>query len=273
MADEATPSWDVSTDRGGSAEPTTTGSPTPSAANAEREPAGAVDAAPYGPLADLARIVLSDETLETVLDRIAHAAKRSMQFETEASVTLLSENGPTTAAQTGAFALRLDEEQYGAGDGPCLEAARSAGLMQIRDMRTETRWPRYTPHAAGLGALSSISAPLPVQQRVLGALNIYSTEVDAFDEDAVQVLEGFASYAAVALANAQLYATTAALAHHMEQAMKSRAVIEQAKGILMVLHGLDPDAAFGMLTQQSQRSHRKLREVAESIVEASRRVL
>jgi GAF domain-containing protein len=235
-----------------------------------REPAGA-----DSPLTDLARIVLSDETLETVLDRIAHAANRALPFANEASVTLLSDDGPTTAARTGTLAVTLDERQYAGGDGPCLAAARDGELRLIADMRTESRWPIYTSFAAEQGALSSVSVPLPVpvQQRVVGALNIYCTETGRLDDDAVEVLEGFASYAAVALANAQLYATTAALAHHMEQAMRSRAVIEQAKGILMVLHGVDADAAFGLLTQQSQRSHRKLREVAESIVEASRRVL
>ncbi|MDQ1701827.1 MAG: hypothetical protein QOF57_1079 [Frankiaceae bacterium] len=233
-----------------------------------REPPGA-----DSPLADLARIVLSDETLETVLDRIAHAATRALPFANEASVTLLSDEGPTTAARTGTLALTLDQRQYAGGDGPCLAAARDGELRLVSDMRTESRWPIYTSFAAEQGALSSISVPLPVQQRVVGALNIYCTETGRLDDDAVEVLQGFASYAAVALANAQLYATTAALAHHMEQAMRSRAVIEQAKGILMVLHGLDADAAFGLLTQQSQRSHRKLREVAESIVEASRRVL
>jgi GAF domain-containing protein len=222
-------------------------------------------------LADLARIVLSDETLETVLDRVAFAAKRSMAMDVEASVTLLAADGARTAAATEKMAVTLDENQYANDSGPCLDAAKDGAVRHIADMRTETRWPAFAAAAIELGALSSLSMPLHVQQRLVGALNIYGHHPDAFDNESVEIAEGFASYAAVALANAQLYASTAALAHHMEEAMRSRAVIEQAKGILMALHGLDADAAFDMLTQQSQRSHRKLRDVAQAIVQAGAR--
>jgi GAF domain-containing protein len=222
-------------------------------------------------LADLARIVLSNETLETVLDRVAFAAKRSMAIDVEASVTVLGDDGARTAAATGQLAVVLDDSQYTNNSGPCLDAANDGTVHHITDVRTETRWPAFTAAAIERGARSSLSVPLQVQQRVVGALNIYGHHPDVFDEESVRIAEGFASYAAVAVANAQLYTSTAALAHHMEQAMRSRAVIEQAKGILMALHGLDADAAFGLLTQQSQRSHRKLRDVAQAIVEAGAR--
>jgi AmiR/NasT family two-component response regulator len=79
--------------------------------------------------------------------------------------------------------------------------------------------------------------------------------------------ETFAGHAAVAVANAHLYETTAALADQMKQAMATRAVIEQAKGIIMRDRGCTADDAFDALVKLSQEAHVKLREVAQRLVD------
>ncbi|MCU1676693.1 MAG: histidine kinase [Frankiales bacterium] len=215
---------------------------------------------------DLARIVLSDSTLDSVLHRVSEAARRSMPTRTETSVTLVGTTDPMTAASTDALAANLDQAQYASGHGPCLDAARTGERLLIVDMALESRWPDWSPIALAHGAFSSLSVPLRVQGRIVGALNIYSRIVCGFDGDTIAIAESFASYAGVAVANAELYAATAALAANMEAAMRSRSVIEQAKGILMALHGIDADAAFAMLADHSQRSNRKLRDVAVTLV-------
>jgi AmiR/NasT family two-component response regulator len=83
----------------------------------------------------------------------------------------------------------------------------------------------------------------------------------------VELAETFATYAAVAVANAALYTSTAALASQMQQAVKSRAVIDQAKGILMAQHRYSGDEAFAGLVRLSQQRNIKLRDVAQSIVD------
>ena len=105
-----------------------------------------------------------------------------------------------------------------------------------------------------------------VDNTVSGGLNVYSTERDAFDEDAKDHVTTFAGYAAVALANAHLHATAAALADQMAQAMESRAAIEQAKGILIAQRRVSPDEAFNIMSRASQVGNRKLRDIAEGIV-------
>jgi AmiR/NasT family two-component response regulator len=77
----------------------------------------------------------------------------------------------------------------------------------------------------------------------------------------------FSAYAAVALANAHLYDTTATLAQHMQAAMQHRAVIEQAKGILIAGRGCSPEEAFTILRKLSQDTNRKLRDVAAALVD------
>ncbi|WP_306215660.1 ANTAR domain-containing protein, partial [Actinoplanes sp. RD1] len=131
----------------------------------------------------------------------------------------------------------------------------------------EQQWPDWARTAAEAGAQSSLSVGLPVHEQVTGALNIYAATPEAFDDDAIALAQTFAGFAAVGLANAHLYETQATLAGHMQKAMESRAVIEQAKGIIMGERRCTPDEAFAVLTKLSQDTNRKLRDVAVALVE------
>jgi GAF domain-containing protein len=182
-------------------------------------------------------------------------------------VTLISNDKPSTAACTGRLALNLDESQYGHGHGPCLEAAVGEEIQEITDARTETRWPDYARTAVERGSLSSLSVPLPVREGIHGGLNLYALEADGFDDDARHVGRAFASYAAVAVHNMHLYESTRDQAEHLDTAMKTRAVIEQAKGILMSQRRCDAQEAFALLVVASQRSNRKLRDIAQALVD------
>ncbi|HET7719415.1 MAG TPA: GAF and ANTAR domain-containing protein, partial [Acidimicrobiales bacterium] len=182
------------------------------------------------------------------------------------SLTLVRRGRAETAAYTGVLAMQADERQYGLDGGPCLDAGRGGAVFYIRDMRTEDRWPAYAPQAATIGVRSSLSVPLPIQEDLIGALNVYSGRPEAFDEDDIRAGQAFAAYAAVAVANADSFASTAEMAENLRIAMASRATIEQAKGILMARGGITADQAFEMLVRASQRENRKLRDVATELV-------
>ena len=228
-------------------------------------------ALPHDVLSELARIVLADETMGSILDRVAHLAKQVIPGADEVSVTLVTTKGAATAAYTDHLAMQADERQYGLDGGPCLDAGRGGVILHIRDMRTEDRWPDYAPEAAKSGVLSSLSVPLPIQEDVVGALNVYSREADAFSDESTAVAQEFASYAAIAVANANTYVSTAELAEQMRAVMASRVDIEQAKGILIAREGMSPDEAFDVLVRASQRENRKLRDIARDIVERAQR--
>ena len=127
-------------------------------------------------LAELGRIVLADTPLDQMLTRVVELARDAVPPATDVSVTLLVNDRPTTAAFTSDRALDLDERQYEQGYGPCLDAARGGEVMIIDDMATESRWPEYAPIALGRGIGSSVSVALPVQEHIVGALNVYSDE-------------------------------------------------------------------------------------------------
>jgi GAF domain-containing protein len=223
--------------------------------------------APAAALAELARIVLRDEDLDSVLLRAAQVAERAIPGVEEVSVTLVSAEGEASSpAFTGELALAADEMQYERGYGPCLDAGRGGVVLLVADMRTEQRWPDYAANVLEVGIRSSLSVPLPVQDEVIGALNCYSTRAHSFTDASVDVASQVAAFVAVAVTNATAYTDAVVLAEQMRQAMATRAVIEQAKGALIAQHGCSANDAFDMLVRASQRSQRKLRDVAAAMV-------
>ncbi|MEU4620038.1 GAF and ANTAR domain-containing protein [Actinoplanes sp. NPDC023801] len=223
---------------------------------------------PTAAFAELGRIKLGETDLGGVLERIAALAKRTVPGAAEVSVTLVRDAGVHTAAFTGQTALVLDEAQYRAGYGPCLDAAAAAATFSLPDMAQETRWPEFAGRALEAGIGSSLSIGLPVHADVTGALNVYATEARALTEEAMALAQAYSGYAAVALANAHLHDANVSLAQHLHSAMQSRAVIEQAKGILMGGRGCSAEEAFKILVKLSQDSNRKLRDVAAALVES-----
>jgi GAF domain-containing protein len=222
---------------------------------------------PRDAFTELGRLSFENTSMEAMLQRIAELAKQVIPGVAEASVSLIAHDKATTAAYTGRLALDLDETQYGRGYGPCLESAVGQEIREIADARAETRWPDYTRIAVERGSLSSLSAPLPVREALHGGLNLYAVEAHAFDRDARALATRFASYAAVAVRNMHLYESTRELAENLDIAMRTRAVIEQAKGILMSQRRCDATEAFNLLAAASQRSNRKLRDIAQAIVD------
>ena len=186
-------------------------------------------------------------------------------------MTLVSRGTPGTVAFTADRAVQLDETQYSAGYGPCLEAAALRTTLTIEDTSAEQRWPQFAEAAARAGVGSTMSVGLPVHKALTGALNLYSTKVSGFGQQDQGVAERFADYAAVAVGNAHGYASASALATQLGEAMSSRAVIEQAKGILIAQQGVAPDEAFTILARASQSANRKLRDIAQAIVDGAQR--
>ena len=221
---------------------------------------------PAAAFAEFGRIKLGETDLHGVLTRVAELAQRTLPGADEVSITLVRDGRPYTAAYTGEIALQLDERQYERDAGPCLQAASEKVTISVPDTASDTRWDGWAPKAAAAGVGSVLSVGLPILESVTGAVNIYGLRRHAFDDDTVQLAQRFAGYATVALANAHLHDSTTNLAQHMQAAMESRAVIEQAKGIIMGERRCSADEAFAVLTKISQDSNRKLRDVAAALV-------
>ena len=208
--------------------------------------------------------------MESALLEVAELAKNTVPGASEVSVSLVSKQRSDTVVHTGDLALDLDENQYERGYGPCLDAANDGMIMHIDDMATETRWGDYTKAAVERGALSSLSLPLTVREerRVTAALNIYSTSAHAFDSDALRTAASLAGYAETLLTNMHEHDNSRQLVQQLAQALETRPVIDQAKGIVMRDRSCTADEAFDLLVAASQRSNRKLRDIAQDVVDS-----
>jgi GAF domain-containing protein len=214
----------------------------------------------------LARVVVADRELSEVLTEITGIARRAMPSVDAASVTLIREDKPFTAAYDGQMALDADELQYERGYGPCVDAGRAGQIFLVDDMRTEQRWPDYAQNVVAHGVLSSLSVPLPFQGATIGALDTYAGQPKVFDDSDVELAQEVAAWIAVAVGNAEAAARTSEDLTQLRTVMMSRACIEQAKGILMERHKITEDEAFTMLAHASQRTNTKLRDVAAELV-------
>jgi GAF domain-containing protein len=226
---------------------------------------------PRAAFAELSKIMLDGQQLSETLGRVAELAKQTIPGAAEVSVTLMQDSRVFSVVFTGPLASQLDERQYEAGFGPCMDAALSGGTVTIEDTADDPTYPDFGRLAARQGITHTMSIGLPVPRQTIGALNVYGIGDAFFDAATQELATAFASYAAVAVANAGVYASTATLASNLQRALESRAVIDQAKGILMGRLGIPADAAFDVLARQSQATNRKLREIASDLVEGVQR--
>jgi GAF domain-containing protein len=223
-------------------------------------------------LRELSRVALVDRTLTEVLTDITRIAAAGIPGAESTSITLLRNDKPYTAAHHGEMALAADELQYEKGYGPCMDAGRGGVLLRIDDTETEERWPDYVRHAqTEAGVRSSLSVPLPYQGSSIGALNNYSSRPAAFaSPESLEAGLEVAEIVAVTVANADAHWKLGEQARNMRIAMESRSVIEQAKGVLMAQRRVTAEQAFEILREASQRYNRKLREIAQAIVDGTR---
>jgi transcriptional regulator with GAF, ATPase, and Fis domain len=158
----------------------------------------------------------------------------------------------------------VDQAQYQDSAGPCVEAIRTGKEVAIA-FPTD-RWPVFAQRATADGACSVLSLPLKVKGRTTGALNLYSVSVSALEAPMVDASRRLAAEAAFVLAQAAALMSAELVNQHLQEALATRDVIGQAKGILMVRHGIRAEEAFTMLRQTSQDCHRKLHDVATEVV-------
>lgn len=208
----------------------------------------------------MARSLLAQEDVQHTLQRIVDLAVETIDGCDHAGISFLKGRTGSTPASSDGVPPRVDAIQYETGEGPGLDAIRYHEVYRIGDLGTERRWPEFSGRARReTGVTSMLSVRLFVEGDTLGALNLYSKVRDAFDDRAQAAGLVFAAHAAIAMA-------TSVHDEQMDEALQSRDVIGQAKGMLMAREGVDADEAFAMLRRASQRLNVKLREVATRIV-------
>jgi transcriptional regulator with GAF, ATPase, and Fis domain len=218
----------------------------------------------------LTRFLVTESSVGDTLLQVAEIAVEALPPARMAGVTLLGETGrPTTAVFTDEDSPAIDQAQYDSGNGPCLDAWRHRQVIVVDDVdKVADEYAEFSAACAEHGVYSTLSLPLVAAGTGLGALNLYAPLRNGFGAEHVDLGQDLAVAAATVLANASAYWTTYEHSLNLAEAMKSRSTIEQAKGMLMANSPhLSPDDAFQILSKASQRENRKVREIAQQIVD------
>lgn len=217
-------------------------------------------------LTELANLMLATPSMDKFLTDMARLAAGVITPPAACGITLAQNHQSLTVASSDPLAAHVDEVQYGDDQGPCLQAMRTGQTVVVADLATEHRWGSYPAHAESYGVHSSLSVPLTVNGDTRGALNLYAKTTHAFGPSEQQQAELFAGPASAALTVVIRQAQQVQLTEQLRDALATRAVIDQALGVLMSQERCDHNTAFAILRTSSQHQNRKLRDVAADIV-------
>ncbi|WP_109472807.1 GAF and ANTAR domain-containing protein [Ornithinimicrobium cavernae] len=215
--------------------------------------------------ARMSRDLLAQKDEPLTLQRIVELAVRVVPGCDWAGISLRTQQSPATAAaSTDDLVHRADQLQETLHEGPCYDTSVENETHIIRDTRLDRRWPEWSPRVADLGILSVLSVQLlGADGDLLGALNLYAREVDAFSRSDLDEAHLFAAHAGGAI---QVNREVTGL----REALRSRHLIGVAQGMLIQRYDLTLDQSFAVLSRHSQDSNIKLRDVAAQIVEGGR---
>jgi GAF domain-containing protein len=216
-------------------------------------------------IAELAQLLLDDEGTDVPLQQLTELALELIPGSTAAGVVAATDS---TWVFTGSPAgiAEVHRQQMQSTGGPLVEAIRYGEARRVDDAERELRWPDACRAMAGLGLRSCLILPLRTDLRPGGALALYGRAPEAFAGAGHDIALLFAAQGGVAVRNASAYRNCRQLVTNLHAALESRAVIEQAKGILVAEHGCDPEVAFKELSRMSQRTNRKVRDISTDLV-------
>ena len=223
-------------------------------------------------LRGVAGMVVGARGLIDVLRDMSEFAAQALPGVDGAGVALIDPCYGIPSVQTRAAApvlvSEIDTVQYDElTEGPCITCMQTRRAVVSGSLDNDSRWPHFGGRAARMGAHSALSLPLIVDEQVIGAINAYGRNRDAFGEHAVRLGSRFAGPVAVSVYNAQLLAMAQEQTARLRRALVSRAVIDQAIGIIRGRSGGSTQEAFEQLRHISQTEDVKLYLIAERLVE------
>ncbi|GAB3311480.1 ANTAR domain-containing protein [Epidermidibacterium keratini] len=215
-------------------------------------------------LEQLAKEIYADGEPQSIYDSIVRHAVRLVDGCDHASIMLKASGRYMTIAATSDVALLIDTLERQVGEGPCVDAIEDEGVQSDPDINKHATWPglaKLVREQTDVRGMMGIR--LLVDNRKIGALNLFANEADAFSEDSIDQAAIIASFASMAMMtlSARDQATT------MERGLDSNRQIGKAIGLLMAAHKFSEDEAFDLLKRTSQNLNMKLAHVARKVVE------
>lgn len=164
------------------------------------------------------------------------------------------------------FQIQVDE-------GPCLDCFRSGDPVSVGDLaECGSRWPQFARAAAETGFAAVTALPMRLREEVIGALNLFNSRPGDLSADQQRIGQALADVATIGILQQRAISSRDLLAAQLESALRSRVVIEQAKGVIAERHGIDQGQAFERLRASARNNNRRLADLAKAIVDGSEKL-
>jgi GAF domain-containing protein len=211
--------------------------------------------------------LVSGHSVQEYLQSVVLLTGELIGLEGSYSLSTLVYGHLFTVATTDRAAWEADQVEYDTEAGPCVQALRHGEQTNVPDLELERRWPAWSAVSSVLGFRSAAGIPAMIGGEHRLALNLYSTELDAFRGEPMRRAELFTEEVARTMPTALRLAEHVRMTGDLQEALASRSTIDQALGVLMAQNRCSRDEAFGILRRASQHRNLKLREVAGTVIE------
>lgn len=217
--------------------------------------------------ARLRALLLGPEGNEPLLSELASWAAGQVEDAVSCGITVSTVTGmPRIGATSDQLAKRMDAIQYVLDDGPCLTCIREQTVVRIGNVRSDRRWLEFAVRGQREGVASSLSVPMIVATRVVGAVNLYSRVCDGLDGGRLDRAQQVAHQAGGAIGLAMRLAERENATGLPETSPGPGSIIDQAVGIIMARQQISAAAAFDILRTQSYHARTEVRERAGAVV-------
>ncbi len=213
--------------------------------------------------------LLDSPDLGVFLQRLADISAAELSqgsVEAHCSVTAWRKRRPYTIASSSPEAAAMDEAQYSSNQGPCMQAVKTGQPVEVMDLSTETRWPRYAAAVAESPLRSVLAVPIELRTAGAAALNCYSPAPGPIPEPVRGALLDLAAVAARAVTLSVKLQAQSDLSADLAAAMESRTAIDLAAGVIMAQTNCNQQEAVDIMIKASSNRNEKLRDVALSIL-------
>jgi hypothetical protein len=225
-------------------------------------------ASPPAWLPKLQRLLLVSDDLEEMLRRVTMLGAATMPPDTSCVIAVEPPGRSLVVVGSDAGALAVGMTDWTHREGPHLAVTSSGKAVYSPDISTEGRWSAFVIEARARGIRCALTCPIQGPDGVMGVLSLYATRPDAYDEVAQRRAQGIADGIAGVITVAGRFADQIMLTEDLRQALESRAVIDQAIGVIMAENRCSRAEAFGILRSASQNRNAKLRDVAANLVQS-----
>lgn len=216
---------------------------------------------------ELADTLVADFDVVEILTLLADRCVGALEVDA-AGLMLVAPDGDLRVMASSSEAMRLLELfELQSEEGPCLDCYRTGAAVVNQDLATvDGRWPRFAAEALGAGFQSVHALPMRLRGTTIGALNLFKAHPGALEEADVEIAQALADVATIAILQHHAAVESQVVNDQLNNALNTRIVIEQAKGMVAERESLDMEASFARLRLHSRNHNLRLADVAEAVI-------